>query len=108
MTEIRSAAPELVSLAVAMRPDWDGERLQSALVAAYAAGWKWERTFREVARLLLIEDSGPNDLRIAAGETRITAPGSLPGDLRAQVLADAQAATERQRLRDREREAGAA
>lgn len=97
MSEIREAPRELLALAVAMREDWDSERTWNALLAAHAAGWTFPRALREVTRLLLIEDSSPADLRVAAGETRSAAPGSLPDDLRAQVLAASEAATEAMR-----------
>lgn len=101
MTEIAEAPRELLALALAARPDWDRDRTWSALLAARAAGWSFARTLREVTRLLLIEDSRPDDLRFAAGETRTEKPGSLPESLRAQAIADAEAASERFRQQAR-------
>lgn len=102
MTEVREAPRELLELALAAREDWDRDQAWNALLAARSAGWTFGRILREVVRLLLIEDSRPADLRYAAGETRVTAPGRLPEDLRSQALADCEAATEvmRQQRRD--------
>jgi len=63
---VQAASRELTDLAVAMRPDWGRDDLSGALVAAKAAGWSWERTFREVSNLLLDGDGRPADLRAAA------------------------------------------
>lgn len=65
MTEIQPAARELASLAHAMR-GWDRDDLMGAMLAARNAGWDFERVFREVTRLLLIEDGNPAALRHAA------------------------------------------
>lgn len=106
MTEIREAPRELLTLILAMRGDWDHDQTWSAMLAAHAAGWPFTRTLREAVRLALIEDSRPADLRYAAGETRLNPPGSLSEAQRAQILADAEAATQRQR--ERASEGGAA
>jgi hypothetical protein len=66
MTGIQPAARELTALAYAMR-GWDPEHTMAAMLAAKNAGWDFGRTFREVARLLLLEDGDPAALRHAAG-----------------------------------------
>ena len=63
---MEAAEPQLVALAVAMRPEWDHEVLSSAIVAAKNAGWTWKRTFRETTRLLADEHASPWDLKRAA------------------------------------------
>lgn len=63
---VKSAMAELVALAVAVRPDWDGERLRDALVACHQAGWPWARTMRMTVELLCEEESSPRDLTAAA------------------------------------------
>jgi len=65
MTDIQPAARELTALAYAMR-GWDPEHTMSAMLAAKNAGWDFERTAREVFRLLLLEDGDPAALRHAA------------------------------------------
>lgn len=65
MTGIQPAVPQLVALAAAMRPDWDAEDLDMAILAASQAGWEWERIAREVWRLAWIEDGSPASLRAA-------------------------------------------
>ena len=110
MTVIYDAPHELRDLACRMRPDWDGERLWAAMLAARTANWPFLRTAREVMRLVAIEDSGPDDLRIAAGKTRLPGPSHHTAeeidDLKAQALADMNAATEQ--FRGQARDTGAA
>lgn len=112
MTVIQDAPHELRDLACRMRPDWDGERLWAAMLAARNANWPFLRTAREVMRLVAIDDSAPDDLRIAAGETRLAAPSHHSPeeieDLKAQALADANAATERLREQARTSEGNVA
>lgn len=102
MTELSDAPRELLALACASREDWNRDETWSAILAAKHAGWPFARIVREITRLLLIDDSGPRELRFAAGETRTTAPGTLPEDLRAQALAACEDASEaiRQQRRD--------
>ena len=76
MTEIQPAARELAALAYAMR-GWDPEHTMSAMIAAKNAGWDFERTAREVFRLLLLEDGDPAGLRHAAAN--LLRPAALPG-----------------------------
>ena len=65
MTEIQPAARELAALAAAMR-GWDAEETLAAILAAKHAGWTFEQVYREVSRLLLLEDGTPASLRHAA------------------------------------------
>ena len=101
MTEVAEAPRQLHALAVAARPDWDRDKTWNALLAAHDAGWPFAKVLREVVRLLLIDDSGPDDLRFAAGETRTERPGSLDADARAEAMAAAEAAAERFRQQAR-------
>lgn len=79
MTDIQPAARELAALAQAMR-GWDEGELMGAMLAARNAGWDFEQTFREVARLLLLRDGDPAALRHAAAHPLrpVTAPGPGP------------------------------
>lgn len=63
---VRPAMAELVALAVAVRPDWDADRLRDALVACHQAGWPWTRTMRQTVELLCDESGAPRDLAAAA------------------------------------------
>ena len=98
---VQPASRELTDLAVTMRPDWDRDDLSGALVAAKTAGWSWERTFREVSRLLLLDDGEPAALRHAAA-TPLRPSLAPSGD------ASGWAARARQMLAGRDDDAGAA
>lgn len=60
---LQPAVPELVRFAAATRTDWDADDLDAAILAALQAGWEWDEVYREVHRLLLIEDGSPASLR---------------------------------------------
>jgi hypothetical protein len=80
VTDIQPAARELAALAYAMR-GWDPEHTMAAMIAARNAGWDFERVFREVSRLLLLEDGEPAGLRHAAGSLfrpAVETPASAP------------------------------
>ena len=62
----RPAARELVTLARAMRPEWDHDVLAAAITAARTAGWTWARTFTDTARMLTDPAASPWDLKRAA------------------------------------------
>jgi len=62
MTAIRSATPELLELAAAMRPDWERRDLAGALASAANNGWPWPRAFLAACRLLADPDAEPRDL----------------------------------------------
>lgn len=66
MSPVHSAPQQLISLAAEMRPDWDPDQLQHALMAAKAANWSWARTFMLTARLLADENASPRDLAAEA------------------------------------------
>lgn len=74
------AQPELIALAVTMRPTWDRDELERAICGARTAGWPWERTYAAVSRLLQIRDASPYDLVIEVRDprTRVPAPASGP------------------------------
>jgi hypothetical protein len=74
------AQPELIALAVTMRPTWDPAELERAIVGARQANWPWERTFAAVFRLLMIRDATPYHLVEAVRDPRkrVTAPGNGP------------------------------
>ncbi len=85
MTEPQPAAPQLVDLAVAMR-GWNRDDITAAMLAARQAGWDWERTAKEVWRLLWTEDGEPAALRAACRDPlrreparwRLHGPGTGP------------------------------
>ena len=93
---IQPAARELVTLARAMRPEWDHDVLSSALLAAKNAGWTWTRTVTETARLLTDPGGSPWDLKRAAAspkERDLPAPGTEKrGAALARQLLDAKLA----------------
>ena len=49
---------------------WDYEDTLNAIIAAGEAGWPDERIYRELVRLLSLEDAAPADLRQAARDPR--------------------------------------
>ena len=93
---VQPAARELVTLAKAMRPEWDHDALSSAILAAKNAGWTWTRTFTETARLLTDPAATPWDLKRAAAsplERRQPQPGATErGATLARELLEARAA----------------
>ena len=62
---VKPAPKRLAMLAAEMR-GWAYEDIYSALIACHDAGWGDEQIYRETFRLLLLEDSGPADLRVMA------------------------------------------
>jgi len=74
------AQPELIALAVTMRPTWDADELERAICGASTAGWPWEKTYAAVHRLLMIRDSTPYHLTVAVRDPRhrTAAPSSGP------------------------------
>jgi hypothetical protein len=91
VTEIRPAARELATLATIMR-GWDYDETLTAMLAAKTAGWDFGRVFREVARLLLLDDTGPASLRHAAA---LVTPNAAHGPGPSTYDAGAAAARER-------------
>lgn len=85
MTFIRPAPKELAILAAAMR-GWDYDEIRAAILGASQAGWSDDRIYREVFRLLLLEDASPADLRAAARSV-----GQGPGDYQRGLAAARQA-----------------
>lgn len=65
---IHAAPGELLALARAVRPAWDHDVLAAALTAAKQAGWTWDRTLAETARLMRDPDGSPWDLKRAAAD----------------------------------------
>jgi hypothetical protein len=65
VTDVRPAPKQLAQLAEVMR-GWDYEEIRAAIIAVSHAGWDDERIYREVFRLLLLEDASPADLRNSA------------------------------------------
>lgn len=65
-TKVQPATAELIALSVAVRPDWDADRLHDALLACHQAGWPWARTLRMTVELLCDENGSPRDLSNAA------------------------------------------
>jgi hypothetical protein len=59
---VRSAAAELVALAVRMREDWDEPEIRHAMVTCQSAGWRFPEYALELVRLAVIEGSKPSDL----------------------------------------------
>lgn len=71
--ECQPATTELVALALKARPDWaqHEQDLWDALTLAEAQNWSWPRRLVYTAKLIVIADSKPADLRAA-----VSAPGS--------------------------------
>jgi hypothetical protein len=94
MTEpdICAAPDELVALARKMRPHWDHDVLEAAILGAKNAGWTWDRTLAEVVRLMRNADSSPFDLKAAAAdpfrsaESRTAAWADRAAEAREQLL----------------------
>ena len=86
--QIVPAAPELLELAARMRPKWDIDALQGALIAARAAGWTWERTFGHVALLLTDPAGEPRQLLDACRNPIRHQPGVPANDNFRQALRD--------------------
>lgn len=100
MTEVREAPRELLAYALAMRDDWDRDLTWNALLACKAANWPWKRIHEEMSRLLFVDDSSPEELRHAAGGTRLPRTGreltlEEREELRSAALARCEKATER-------------
>lgn len=74
------AQPQLIALAVTMRPTWDADELERAICGARTAGWSWEKTYAAVHQLLTIRDSTPYHLTVAVRDprNRPTTPSSGP------------------------------
>jgi hypothetical protein len=79
VTEYHPAPKQLAMLAATMRDDWPYDEIRAALIACSEAGWTAERIYRETFRLLLLADSGPKDLRMAARNPLRPVPGPGPG-----------------------------
>jgi hypothetical protein len=77
--EIRRAVPALIALAGAVRPDWQEDDLQAAIVAAATAGWDWPRVLVEVVRLLVDPEGSPRDLREASRDPKVSRLAPEPG-----------------------------
>ncbi|MEU8275707.1 hypothetical protein ACFYOK_10800 [Microbispora bryophytorum] len=60
--EIRTAIPELVALATAVRPDWAAADVQAAIVDAKTCGWTWAQALVGMARLIVDLDARPGEL----------------------------------------------
>jgi hypothetical protein len=76
------AAPiELAALAAAMRPDWNAELLDGAMVATTRT-WSWDRTLSEIVRLARVEDSTVDDLLelLRDPRRRQSEGGAVPSD----------------------------
>lgn len=74
---IQPAKDALVALAREMRPRWDADEFEAALLGAGNAGWTWEVTCRQVFRMLLDPEAEPRDLR-AAARSPSCGPGGGP------------------------------
>lgn len=60
--EIFAAAPELITLAVAVRPDWAPADVQAALANAHAVGQRWPQALVGLVRLAVDPDARPAEL----------------------------------------------
>lgn len=95
MTEIHSAAPQLLALAAGMRPDWSDDDLRGALAAAAGNGWPFARACLAAVRLLCKPGSEARDLlaEVASPLATKSGPAGDPGAIPevASVLAAAHA-----------------
>jgi len=63
MTDLKSARPELLALATAVRDEGWAAQLDGALTAAaYNSDWDWPRTARYAARLIFDPEAQPREL----------------------------------------------
>jgi hypothetical protein len=76
---IHRAVPALIALALHVRPDWQEDDLQAAIVAAATAGWDWPRVLVEVVRSLVDPNGTPRDLREASRGPLAVRPAPTPG-----------------------------
>lgn len=60
--EIFAAAPELIALAVAVRPDWAPADVQAALVDAKSHNQTWPQALVGLVRLVVDPDARPAEL----------------------------------------------
>ena len=107
---IRPAPIRLAQLAAEMR-GWDYEEIRAGLIACSTAGWTDERIYREMFRLLLLEDAAPADLRVMARDwtKRLSVADGPDGSpqnpetaaLLRQAVENANAATAAQQARER-------
>jgi len=92
MTDIHSAAPQLLDLAAAMRPDWDPDDLRGALASAAGNGWPFARACLAAVRLLCRPGSEARDLlaEVASPLERTGAPPQpVDAERRHELLAPA-------------------
>lgn len=93
MTDTRSRA-EFTAWVIAERPDWESLAVSQLLVAADTAGWVWDRTVREVVRLVFTADGHPWELRREIADAqRAESPPASP-EMRAAAIAAVKAACE--------------
>lgn len=59
---IVAATPELIALAVAVRPDWAPADVQAALANAHAVGQRWPQALVGLVRLVVDPDARPAEL----------------------------------------------
>lgn len=76
MTDLKPAPKQLAWLAAEARGgEWTYKATADALLACSNANWPAERIYRETFRLLLVADSGPDDLRKLAAKPTIGSAG---------------------------------
>lgn len=59
---IQRAVPQLVDLAVRVRPDWREADLRAVIAGAATIGMTWEQTLVGLARLMVDEHAHPREL----------------------------------------------
>jgi hypothetical protein len=89
---VRSATPELVNLAVTVRPDWDEDVVSGILRRAADEGMTWKQVLVNLPRLMADPAADPRDLLPDSRSPLISRTG---------VEANAEFLGERQRMRER-------
>ena len=100
---VKPAPRRLAQLAAEMR-GWDYEEIRAGLIACSTAGWTDERIYREIFRLLLLEDAAPADLRVMARDPTKRLPageGPAKSDVPGQSTWEKGAAAARRQLAHR-------
>lgn len=61
-TEIRTALPQLIDLAVAVRGDWNAADVKGAMLNAHNHGFTWPQALVAMVRLMVDEQARPGEI----------------------------------------------
>ena len=85
---------EFAAWVTAERPDWESLAVSQLLVAADTSGWGWDRTVREVVKLVFSPDGHPWELRREIADAQRTVSRPADPETRAAAIAELKAACE--------------